>query len=161
MSNVWVAPTVSAVAALVGLYLGSRGERRRWLRDVRREAYLDFSRAIYAIQRASTPDDRTNAAEAMNLSLTAISFVGSVPVVEASDKVSPILRSQPVDLFKLSKAYNDFVRAASVTLTRGTWYSIRAWLERGPSDDDLRAHVAATYPLAPPDDETTPNGPPS
>jgi hypothetical protein len=58
--------------------LGSRYERTRWLRDTRREAYLEYAGAVHAIQRLT--DDHCDEAEAARIrlrqALTAISLIG-------------------------------------------------------------------------------------
>src|SRR5438128_1825007 len=106
MSTVWVAPTISAAAALVGIYIGSRGERKRWLRDQRRAAYLDYASAVHAVQR-----EEPNARIQMHGALTAMWLVGPASVVDAADDLTPILRAKPIDLAALTVGYDRFIKA--------------------------------------------------
>jgi hypothetical protein len=148
MSDTVVASLMAGGFLVIGLWLGSRSERRQWLRDARREAYMDYASAVHEIQ--STEDDADldehAARQHMHRALTALALVGPERVVKACDDLSPVLRARPIDMVDLHKRYDEFIARAVVALAPSAWYRWQMRFARPQSDDEYRAEITAIYP---------------
>jgi hypothetical protein len=142
-----LAALVGGGFALLGVLVGSRGERRRWMREARRAAYMDYAEAVHLLQgNALSPEDRPDAAQRMHRALTAIGLVGPAKVNEACVRISECLRAEPIDGLRLTHLYNTFIVHAIAALAPLSWYTVRARLAREPSDEAILASVPSLRP---------------
>jgi hypothetical protein len=113
-----VGGSLAGVFALIGAALGSMNEKRKWLRDARREAYMSFADSghtayVYA-RGGALPVDLT---KSMFTAQTAVALLGPKRVDVAARAFADYLQGGGTERSQVNDLYESFISEASRALT--------------------------------------------